>query len=227
MLKVISGSHYEKAQDELARLKTKSRGREVRYFEEGALDHVQIEELVAGGGMFNEQYLVIIENGMQQAENQSFFVAMLGDMRISDTLFVFMEQVLLAAQKKKFKPEEITDVGKIEKKEEFNLFAITDTVGNRDRKNGWLILQKAYDGGVEAEHVIGLLWWAVKNMLLVSKSETNPGLKPFVYNKTKQQAKRYTLTELEHLAYTLVAYRYRARTGSELPLLLERWVLEL
>jgi DNA polymerase III delta subunit len=227
MLHVIVGSHYEKAQEALAQIKKTTPEMSVRSFDDGSFDIEAIEELTAGSGMFGDRYVVVIHGGVQNVTHRPLLLGMLQGMRSCDNVFVLMEESMLAPQKKKFESSEIIDVGKPASGEAFNMFALTDTVGNRDKKKGWLLLQQAYESGADAEHVIGILWWAMKNMLLVAKSIENPGLKPFVYNKTKQQARNYSLAELEGFAQKLVQFRYRARTGASLAGLLEQWILAL
>jgi DNA polymerase III delta subunit len=81
---------------------------------------------------------------------------------------------------------------------------------------------------VEEVHVN--LSWQVRMMLLASQSESaaQAGLKPFVYNKAKAYAKKYSQKELRALSRELVSMHHRVRQGrGELGVALERLILSL
>lgn len=64
----------------------------------------------------------------------------------------------------------------------FNVFALTDSVGERDKRKSWTLYQKALAGGMSAEEVFWRIVWVVKTMLLVSKTKSaeEAEVKPFV-----------------------------------------------
>ncbi len=104
----------------------------------------------------------------------------------------------------------------IDKKgKEFNIFALTDALGGRNKKEAWILYQKALAAGVSAEEVFFKLVWQVKSMLIASKTKTvgETDMKPFPYNKAKSFLKNFKPGELEKLSEDLVTGYILARRG--------------
>src|SRR3989344_8757951 len=67
---------------------------------------------------------------------------------------------------------------------EFNIFALTDAFGARNKKDAWIIYQKALLAGLSAEEIFFKIIWQVKSMLIASrtKSVEETDMKAFPYN---------------------------------------------
>lgn len=114
------------------------------------------------------------------------------------------------------------------KKSAFPIFSITDSVGARDKKRAWIVLQEALAAGIAAEHIHGLLHWQFKNMNIVKNNIQNTGLSLFVLTKTKRAVLLYSEKELRVLSSQLVSLYHDAhRGGMPLDLALEKFVLTL
>ena len=130
-------------------------------------------------------------------------------------------------------PSALEDIEKMpldKKGNEFNIFSLTDAVGARNKKEAWVLYQKALLAGVSAEEIFFKLFWQVKSMLIVSKvkgvGETD--MKPFTYNKAKSFLKNFTQNELEKLSEDLVTgYILARRGGGEIETLIEKILLGL
>ena len=112
----------------------------------------------------------------------------------------------------------------------FNVFALTDSVGERDKRKSWTLYQKALASGMSGEEVFWRIVWAVKTMILVSKTKSaeEAEVKPFVYSKTKTFLKNWKPEELEKLSMSLVVGYHDARRGLvEIETLLEKILLTL
>ncbi|MEK7175845.1 MAG: hypothetical protein AAB695_00530, partial [Patescibacteria group bacterium] len=78
---------------------------------------------------------------------------------------------------------------------DFNIFALTDAIGARKKKDAWVLYQKALASGMAAEDVFfRAVIWQVKNTLIASKTK-NAGetdMKPFPYSKAKGFLKNFS-----------------------------------
>lgn len=113
---------------------------------------------------------------------------------------------------------------------EFNIFALTDALGARDKKKAWIIYQEALATGVAAEEVFFKVVWQVKSMLIAlkTKSVNETDMKPYPYSKAKGYLKNFKQGELEKLSEDLVIGYYQARRGvGEIETLVEKTLLKL
>ncbi|MBI1974550.1 MAG: hypothetical protein HYS51_01715 [Candidatus Zambryskibacteria bacterium] len=113
---------------------------------------------------------------------------------------------------------------------EFNIFAFTDAVGARKKKNAWLFYQEALLAGVSAEEIFFKLFWQTKSMLLAlkTKSAAEADMKPFPYSKAKSFLKNFSSSELINLQTSLVVDYHKARRGEgEIETLVEKILLKL
>lgn len=125
--------------------------------------------------------------------------------------FIFEEEKLLK------KPTDILkkagaklEVHEPKKKEEtFNMFALAQVLGARDRKKLWIMLMKASHADAAPEALAGMMHWKVRDMLV--KGSTT-----------------YTKEELVRMSRTLVTLYHDSHRGAgDLELLLERFALRL
>jgi len=127
--------------------------------------------------------------------------------------------------------EEDEDKLPLDKKgREFNIFALTDALGARDRKRAWILYQEALGAGVSAEEVFFKVVWQIKSMLIASKTKNvgETDMKPFPYSKAKSFLKNFRTSELQNLSEALVTGYYKARRGEgEVETLVEKILLGL
>ena len=160
----------------------------------------------------------------------------LKDLVQSDSHFIFWEgekEEELAEQigkvGGKVKEFKVIDQGKSFSQETANLFATSDALGNRDRKQAWLLYHEALRHGVPAEEVFWKFAWKIKTLLLVATApEGSPlPLKPYPLSQAKRQLKNYKLAELVNLSSRLTRLYHDARRGlTEFEPSLERLILE-
>lgn len=113
---------------------------------------------------------------------------------------------------------------------EFNIFALTDALGARKRKEAWVLYQKALSVGLSAEEIFFNLFWQVKSILIASRTKNveETDMKVFPYSKAKSFLKNFKPGELEKLSESLVVGYHRARRGeSEVEMLVEKLLLSL
>lgn len=112
----------------------------------------------------------------------------------------------------------------------FNIFALTDAIGARKKRDAWVLYQKALASGMIPEEVFYKLVWQIKTMLLAkrTKSAAEADMKTYPYNKAKSFLKNFSTSELENLSESLVLGYHRARRGEgEIETLVEKTLLRL
>ena len=113
---------------------------------------------------------------------------------------------------------------------EFNIFALTDALGARDKKRAWILYQEALGAGLSAEEIFFKIVWQVKSLLIASKTKnvTETDMKPFPYSKAKSFLKNFSTSELQNLSEALVIGYHRVRRGEgELETFVEKILLGL
>ena len=112
----------------------------------------------------------------------------------------------------------------------FNIFAFTDAIGARKKRDAWVLYQKALASGLVPEELFYKFQWQLKSMLIASATKTplEADMKPFPYNKAKSFLKNFNKEELENLSTKLVIGYHSARRGEgEISTILEKMVLSL
>lgn len=174
------------------------------------------EEYILGQGLFSNTYIVLLDRVCEETAHKDIVIDKLKDIAGSDNIFFLLETDLDAKTKKKFEKhaEKITEYSfkTKTKKNEFNVFALTDALGKRDKKKLWILYQEALRAGKTPEELHGLLYWQIKTMLLVEQGATKT-LKPFVVNKTKKFIDNYSKEELLALSHDFVELYHDARLG--------------
>jgi hypothetical protein len=116
------------------------------------------------------------------------------------------------------------------RQEEFNIFALTDAIGARDKRQAWMVYEKALASGMVADEIFWRVMWGVKALLLGAKTSSaeESGLNPFVYKKMKGFLKNWKVEELEKLSESLVVGYHDARRGiGEMETMIEKILLNL
>ncbi len=156
---------------------------------------------------------------------------MLPQLSSHESIFVIIEGVLLAPEKKKFaRLTEHLDETKGETAQRFNTFALSDALLARNKKQLWMGLCEATESGVSAEEIIGILWWQLKTLRLVARSKTaeEAGMKDFTFNKAKRALMSFKQGEIERLSQSLLEVYHQGHAGEhDIDLALEKWTLSL
>lgn len=177
-----------------------------------------IEELISSQGLFEQKYIVVLDNLFADKDKKDELVKFLKEMQSAEHVFIFLEGKLDKKTLTKFEKyaEKIQEFSKGEvKKERFNTFSLTDAFGKRDRKDLWTLYQKAKAENIADEEIHGILFWQVKSMLLVLQSNNakEAGLNPFVFAKSKGFLRNYSEDEVRSLSQKLISLSHDARRG--------------
>jgi hypothetical protein len=139
------------------------------------------------------------------------FLGIAEDLVASPHTFILEEEKLLAKPKTALERAgaKLAELKAEPKKAEFNVFAIGNALGHRDRKQLWLLLMAALEAGIAPENVSGILAWKARTMAVSARSEAD--------RKTWARMSR----EL------VVIYHESHRGMGDLGLLLERFALTI
>lgn len=193
-----------------------------------------IEEHVGGQGLFSNKYIVFLNKVGNDDEKINKMLEMMSVMKESANIFIISEGKVGADLKKSFEKhgEKVVVFEEVEKvvKREFNIFALADAIGNRDRFSAWSIYREAVANGLESESILGTIFWQFKSMAVAGDAKTagEAGLNPFVFSKAKKGASLYKEGELNKLLeQTIVLYHDGHRGLVDLELGIEKMMLEL
>jgi len=235
MLYLIYGSNTQKARAKarslLDSLIAKKPDSVVLRFNSENINKENLEEGFKGKGLFSDKYVVFLDF---ISENENFEELLLGRVKefaSSENIFIILERGLTKKVLGKFEKhaEKVLEFSLPKTKEDkFNIFALTDAFGTRDKKKLWVLLQKALREGVKPEEIHGILFWQAKNILLVKRGGSPPslGLNPFVLKKTQGFAQKFSDEEAHNTSKELVSLYHRSRRGeTALDRALEEFVL--
>jgi hypothetical protein len=191
------------------------------------VQNTEIENLVSvQTGLFGDKEIYVLHSVARVLDIKNI----LAGYSESENIFIFSEDTITKPITKEFEKytSNIHDFGKEEKSNERKLpvFNLADELGRRDKKNLWLLFQELA-GKVSAEEIHGILFWGIKNMMLVKTSPTNPGLAPFVYTKTKKYADNYSVEELQNLSRNFTHIFHTRDTYNTLDIDIEKIILSL
>ncbi len=113
---------------------------------------------------------------------------------------------------------------------EFNIFALTDAIGARKKRDAWVLYQKALASGMVPEEIFWKLVWQAKTMLVAEKTKTvaETDMKPYPYQKAKEFLRNFKAGEVEKLSEDLMLGYHNARRGEgEVECLVEKTLLRL
>lgn len=238
MFYVLHGTNTIKARAKLQSLlntlhKKKPDASFVRVDDE-TFDSSQLDEFICGQGLFENKYIIVFDNVFLNEEAKKLTLDNLKEIEESPNIFIFFEEkldkkTLLKLEKYAEKIQVFvlnTDI----KNKKFDVFSLTDAFGRRDRKNLWILYQKAKNNNISDEEIHGILFWQTKSMLLARSVESaeDAGLKPFVFQKARSFCKNYTEQELEKLSVSLISTYHNAHRGIyELPVAMEQFILSI
>lgn len=238
MLYVFHGTHTHKVADQtnklVAGLLAKKPLAQVFSFEGGMVQESDLDALIEAQGLFVEKHIVVLRQTFEVAESRDVVLARLKRLADTQNIFVISENKLLAEYKKILtkhatKIEEHTQA--VKEKEAFNVFALGDALGARNKQALWVGYIQALRAGLEPESIHGTLHWAVKAMLGAAntKSAEEAGQKSsYAYNKFKRYVTNFKKGELVALSRSLITLYHDARRGkTELKTALEQWVLKV
>lgn len=156
------------------------------------------EELLNHAGsvsLFGGSPIVVIENILNE-ENIILSPEDILILKNSETIFVFMEDKLLAPEVKKYKKNAVIEdfIGQDLKQKPKMNFGIADSFSRKDKIGTWVLYRDAILLGTSPEEISGIIFWKIKMMLL---------------NGTKF----FSTDELKNRSSELISIYHRAHKG--------------
>lgn len=159
--------------------------------------------------LFGGSPIVVLENIIKEG-NITFFQEDLSILEDSKTIFIFLEEKLLAPDIKKYKKYATIEDFNIEIKKQIpkiNIFGIADAFSRKDKIGTWIIYREAISQGVSPEEISGIIFWKIKTMILTG-------------------TKFFSVNELKNLSSLLVSIYHDSHRGeSDFVIGLEQFIL--
>ncbi len=239
MIYFLYGSDFSKVRTKLREIivSQQKKNPDASYFkiEADTWRESSLEELLGSAGLFQNKYLIVLDGVFGDKKTGEKALPFLKDMANSQNIFIIVEGELTKEvggkiEKKAEKTQHFSSPLEKTKKKSFDVFALTDAFGVRDKKQLWVLYQRALLEGVSTEEIHRLLLWQVKAILAVfiSKDVRESGLNPFVYKKAASFSRNFSKEELINLETSLVIMYHDARRGVlDFDIGLERFVLNI
>lgn len=194
----------------------------------------ELEAITGSQGLFEHKIVARLTDILSNKEVADDIVKKLPEMKSTDNIIVWSEgevtkAILDKIKRQAEKTEEFLIRGKSQGRE-FNIFALSDALGAKDRKKFWQLIIEALDHGSAPEEIHGTLWWQLKSIALAKKIATaeEAGLKPFVYSKAKSFARNWSDQELNlAMTYFVDMYHKSHRGESDFMVALEKFSLKI
>jgi hypothetical protein len=208
-----------------------------------------IDEWAGGMGLFERKMIVILDRVFENKEAGEEIAGRAEALGASENMILILEgkldkKTLTKLEKFAHKAEAFdepkeagrfmaarTGGGMAPAGKDFNIFALTDALGARNRPLLWALFVKSQFREIAAEEISGVLFWQAKAMLLAGEPDAtaaSTGLSPYVFGKAKNYARNYSPKELRDLSSKLVSIYHDAHRGiHDFPIALERLALSL
>ena len=195
----------------------------------------RLEEYIGAQGLFESRLIIVFDCVLSNKDAGNIILTSLKELSQSKNICIFLEEALdtktLGAFRKHSQKVQSFLLGKqIQTKAAFNIFSLSDALGERNKRRLWVLYQKGKFNGVSAEEAHRILFWGVKNIHLAQSTQNaeEAGLNPFVFKKMAQFAQNFTTAELNNLSASLIALYHDARRGvTPLDIALERFILSI
>ncbi len=142
-------------------------------------------EQASSVSLFGETPIVLIENGIKEINN----ILKEKDIDIlnkSKTVFILLEEKILASDLKRYKKDCLIKDFNIDNKKQISqpsIFNIADSFSQRDKINTWILFRNAISTNISPEEISGIIFWKIKTMIL-------NGNKNFSINELKNMSSK-------------------------------------
>jgi len=208
MLNVFLGTDRQKALAAVNAAVSKSKARVVRISDASSIG--DLRAALAGGGMFGEKRIVVLDRVADNEEMREIMLAELPSLSGQSDTYVLYEEKVDAATKRLFEKHaekvEVFDAAKSAKARP-TVFALVNYMNAGDKKKLWVGYQQELSLGNAPEAIHGTLFWGAKQAVLAARN---------VRDVERSKRLIITLAELPHRS---------RRRGEELEYALERFIL--
>ena len=191
----------------------------------------QFDELISSQGLFEQKYIVVLDFLFSQKDIKEHILKQLEKMQTAEHWFLILDgkvDVASVRSIEKIAYKTVVFEKKDVKKDSPIIFTITDKLLARDKKRLWITYIDLVNQGIAEEEIHGVIFWAVKNMLIASRvdSQKDSGLTPYAYKNALTGTRNYKTEELKKMSSDLVEMVHKVRSGEgDMDVMLEKWVL--
>lgn len=212
MIYLITGQDFTRAQNTfqkyVAIFRAKQPEASIFEFTPEDFNPGEFKEAALGQTLFVNKQIILARRLSESEEAGALITGLIKDLAASSSVFLFYEPETdsdLAKKLAKHAKEVKIFETKEKVKTEFNIFTLTEALGERDREKLWVLYQRAERAGIKSGEVFWKLVWQVKNMIVAStaKDPQSTNLKPFVFSKALKASRNFSLSELKNLANNL------------------------
>ncbi len=205
------------------------------YIDENSVKISEIENYIESRSLFGVKSAIVLDSVLENEEVRSFVFKKIKEIDNSQNAFFFLESNLKKTDLKSVikKVENIKFFDLTAKKEEkFNVFSLTDSFNGRDKKNTWVLMQKALKNDVPVMDIANILTWSIKSLILAKDKKgtdfdiKKTGLNPFVFKKALSFSKKWEMKDLQKALQNIVFLYHDDRRGEDLARDLEIFVLK-
>ena len=177
-----------------------------------------LDEYIGGQGLFTDKYIVFLDNVFKNKEAKEGVIKKIKDIGKSGNIFIFLENKIdkitfSKIEKNAEKMQEFKNPASAKasaRQANYNIFALADALGNRDKKKLWLLYLEAIKQDIAPEEINGILFWKIKDMII------------------KHNTRNFTIEELQKLSLQSVSMYHEAHRGIvDFTIVLEKFVLSI
>lgn len=224
---------YKKAKGVFEALKSKKPDATFVSFNEENLSQSEIQSIINSQGLFERKIVARVSDILGNSELAKEMITFIESLASSENIVIWSESNgtkinLDKIKKYAEKSEEFSN--KIENKNSFNIFSISDAIGNRDKKKFWNLILEAIRNGVSPEEIHGTIWWQIKVIIISTKTDSaeEAQLKPFVYSNARKFSKNWASEDLRSVSQRLVSMYHMSHLGEcDLNIELEKLALSI
>lgn len=187
-----------------------------------------LEEQQNSIGLFDDKSIIIGSGVCENIEAKDYILKQAHALHTSDNAFVLYEPTLnkkdiTTLEKKGAVVYQYTN----KKSQSPNLFYLADLLCTKNKSALWAQYQHHMYNGVSAEEIFSILTFQARALhLTTTRSQSDSGLKSFVYSKSKKSP--WTAQEAQQLHHKLISsYHQSRRGGLDLATRIEQIILKL
>ncbi len=199
--------------------------------DEDSFDIDEFKYLLEAQGLFEKNYIVFLDRVLKDEEFLEVIKESIPRMKESTHIFILLEEKIQTSILKNFekKAEKLKNFKEESKKaKEFKIFSLADALGERNKKNLWVLYQRAKREKTPPEEIYGVLFWQIKTILLSkgARSAEEAGLAPYPFKKAKSFSKNFSSEELKEISSRLVEnYHLGFSNSGNIETELEKFIL--
>ncbi|MGM0629159.1 MAG: hypothetical protein ACQESA_01920 [Patescibacteria group bacterium] len=222
MIIYLYGNAFEKRRRKLKKLlsdlKKKRPESEVFSVNEETFGADHMDGLLYSRGLFEEKHIIVLTGVFRDEDAKKYILKKLPDMESSGHVFFLVEDFLTHSQHKKILDNSYFSEGfqqEVLKEDTFNIFVLTDAIGERKSPIAWKIYNTAIFKGKSPEEIHGIIFWIIKSMQAAKASKTakEAGMKPYPFSKAQKFSGNYSSKELMKISESLIEALEKERKG--------------